>query len=208
MMANRLGIDTGGTFCDFVLLDEQGSIRRAKVPSTPSDPSVAIREGLRQLGLDEAPDQATVGTTIATNAVIERRGPRVIYVGNEDFTDVPFIGRLDKERLYDLHWKKPRPLLSRGDCLGVSGRIGHHGDEIDGVGPAALEKLEADLAELVAKDQGDVVIAILARRRQPPVPASITTPNALRLKTEPVADCARYDNLRKRREAPPWNATN
>ncbi len=160
MMANRLGIDTGGTFCDFVLLDEQGSIRRAKVPSTPSDPSVAIREGLRQLGLDEAPDQATVGTTIATNAVIERRGPRVIYVGNEDFTDVPFIGRLDKERLYDLHWKKPRPLLSRGDCLGVSGRIGHHGDEIDGVGPAALEKLEADLAELVAKDQGDVVIAI------------------------------------------------
>ena len=67
---------------------------------------------------------------------------------------------------------------------------------------ACTEALAAGIAS------GDVVMAILARRRQPPVPASITTPDALKLKTEPVADCARYDNLRKRREAAPWNATN
>lgn len=64
---------------------------------------------------------------------------------------------------------------------------------------AVTEACAEALAAGIAGD--DVVRAILARRRQPPVPASIATPDALRLKTEPVADCARYDNLRKRREA-------
>jgi hypothetical protein len=53
-----------------------------------------------------------------------------------------------------------------------------------------------------------VIVAILARKRQPPTPPSITTPDALRLKAEPVADCARYDALRGRKETRPWNAIN
>lgn len=64
---------------------------------------------------------------------------------------------------------------------------------------ACAEALEAGVAN------GDVVVAILARNRQPPAPPSITTPEALKLKAEPVADCARYDNLRKRREDALWS---
>jgi hypothetical protein len=68
-------------------------------------------------------------------------------------------------------------------------------DGIAAVADACAEALEAGVAN------GDVVMAILARKRQPPVPPSITTPDALKLKTEPIADCARYDNLRKGKEA-------
>lgn len=108
-------------------------------------------------------------------------------------------------------WDLPAPLTAVREKLRrhvdgdrqfvkILGRVPEDG--IAAVAEACTEALAAGIAS------GDVVIAILARRRQPPVPASITTPNALRLKTEPVADCARYDNLRKRREASPWNATN
>ncbi len=75
-------------------------------------------------------------------------------------------------------------------------------DGIGAVADACAEALAAGIAN------GDVIVAILARRRQPPVPPSITTPDALRLKTEPIADCARYDALRPRKERTPWNAIN
>ncbi|MFN8150454.1 MAG: hydantoinase/oxoprolinase family protein [Solirubrobacterales bacterium] len=159
-MAFRLGVDTGGTFCDFVLVDEStGSIRRAKVPSTPSDPSQAIRSGLEELGIDGEVGQVTVGTTIATNAVIERRGPKVIYVGNEGFTDVPFIGRLDKELLYDLHWDKPPPLVRRRDCVGAPGRVGHHGEELEPMTAEGLTRLTEAVAAR-ANGEEDAVVAV------------------------------------------------
>ena len=79
----RIGIDTGGTFSDLILLDEAGGVlRRAKVPSTPDDPARAVAAGLERLldGEDSAEVHVVVGTTVATNAVIERRGPRVLFV--------------------------------------------------------------------------------------------------------------------------------
>ena len=159
-MTLRLGVDTGGTFSDFVLLDEEvGTIRYAKVPSTPDDPAIAIRAGLEQLGVTGDASQVTVGTTIATNAVIERRGPKVIYIGNRGFTDVPFIGRLDKERLYDLHWVKPSPLVRRRDCVGVRGRVDHHGDEAEELPEADLELLGEELARL-GEDEAETVVAV------------------------------------------------
>lgn len=74
-------------------------------------------------------------------------------------------------------------------------------DGIAAVAEACGEALAAGIAN------GDVVVAILARKRQPPVPPSITTPDALRLKAEPVADCGRYDALRQKKETRSWNAT-
>ena len=74
-------------------------------------------------------------------------------------------------------------------------------DRLDAVADACAEALQAGIAN------GDVVVAILARKKQPPAPPSITTPEALKLRTEPIADCARYDNLRKGREDAEWNAT-
>jgi N-methylhydantoinase A len=154
----RLGIDTGGTFTDFVLVDEStGETRTAKVPSTPDDPSQAIAAGLTELALDGV-RQLIVGTTIATNSVIQRNGPRVLYVTNRGFEDVPFIGRLDKERLYDLNWEKPKPLVRRRDCVGVAGRVDHRGDIHEQLGGEALHELRD---ELVARRDGDeMVVAV------------------------------------------------
>jgi N-methylhydantoinase A len=155
----RVGIDTGGTFSDFVAVDsDTGEVHTAKVPSTPSDPAAAIRAGLELLGLPQV-EQVVVGTTVATNAVIERRGARVVFVTNEGFTDVPFIGRLDKERLYDLHWEKPKPLVKRADCVGVAGRRNHHGEVVEPVEAARVEELVAQLREL--DDEFAVAISCL-----------------------------------------------
>jgi N-methylhydantoinase A len=158
-MAVRVGIDTGGTFSDFVALDETtGEVRVAKVPSTPREPAAAIRAGLAKLGLRAPVDQVVVGTTVGTNAVIERRGPRVVYVTNAGFTDLPFIGRLDKERLYDLHWQKPKPLVRRRDCIGVVGRVDHHGDVVEPLDADSLDALEAELGAL-ARDDDEIAVA-------------------------------------------------
>jgi N-methylhydantoinase A len=144
-VSTRVGIDTGGTFTDFVLFDDNGgTFRVTKVPSTPDDPSRAIQTGLRRLTGSEDASQVVVGTTVATNALIERRGPAVVFVTNAGFEDVPFIARLDKERLYDLHWQKPKPLVHRRDCFGVGGRLDHHG--------AVIQRLdEDDLAALLER---------------------------------------------------------
>jgi N-methylhydantoinase A len=153
----RIGIDTGGTFTDFVLVDEaSGAIRTAKVPSTPDDPSDAIAAGLAQLTGDGV-SHLIVGTTIATNSLIERNGPTVLYVTNRGFEDVPFIGRLDKERLYDLHWRKPKPLVLRRNCFGVTGRVDHQGTVVEDVAEADLDELRRALA---AHRNGDAVVAV------------------------------------------------
>lgn len=152
----RLGVDTGGTFNDFVVIDETtGEVRTAKVSSTPSDPPAAIREGVTRLGALGDAARITVGTTVATNAVIQREGPRVLLVTNAGFTDIPFIARMDKERLYDLNWTRPKPLVWRRDCIGVRGRIDHHGREIEPLDPAGLEPVRAWLSE--AGDEPPVV---------------------------------------------------
>jgi N-methylhydantoinase A len=159
-MGVRVGIDTGGTFTDFVAIDEQtGAVRRAKVPSTPGQPELAVRAGMDALTAAGAADveRVVVGTTVATNALIERRGPHVVYVTNAGFEDVPFIGRIDKARLYDLHWQKPRPLVERQRCLGVPGRVDHHGAELEQLDDASLSMLRDRLVRLGG---GEVVVAV------------------------------------------------
>jgi N-methylhydantoinase A len=154
----RIGIDTGGTFTDYVLVDEgSGAIRTVKVPSTPDDPSDAIATGLAQLAGGRV-SRLIVGTTIATNSLIQRNGPTVLYVTNRGFEDVPFIGRLDKERLYDLHWRKPKPLVLRRNCFGVAGRVNHHGTVVEDVAEADLDELRRALA--AHRNGEDAVVAV------------------------------------------------
>jgi len=153
-----LGIDTGGTFTDFVLVDEErGAIATAKVPSTPGDPASAIAAGLAQLDGVDRVDRLVVGTTVATNAVLERRGPTMIYITNRGFEDVPFIGRLDKARLYDLHWQKPKPLVRRRHCFGIGGRLDTHGRELL---PLESEDLDELREQLTAFADQNVAVAI------------------------------------------------
>src|SRR6185436_20155502 len=104
----RIGSDTGGTFTDLVAAD--GSI--VKVPSTPDDPGRAVAEGVEQLGrvapLGEGrPEVLAHGTTVGTNALLERRGASVALVVNEGFRDLIEIARQDRPSLYDQSVDRP-----------------------------------------------------------------------------------------------------
>ncbi|MEY2452273.1 MAG: N-methylhydantoinase [Acidimicrobiaceae bacterium] len=103
----RVGVDTGGTFTDAVAEDGQST----KVPSIPDDPSEAVRAAAH--ALDPAPDVLAHGTTVATNALLERAGARVALVTSPGFTDVVEIGRQDRPSLYDLWADRPDPLVPR-----------------------------------------------------------------------------------------------
>lgn len=124
----RVGVDTGGTFTDVVAAD--GSV--AKVLSTPQDPSRAVAEGIDETG--GRPDTLAHGTTVATNALLERRGGSVALVTTEGFADVIEIARQDRPSLYDPFADRPEPLVARHLRYEVTGRLDAAGDEIEPVG--------------------------------------------------------------------------
>ena len=120
--------DTGGTFTDLVT----GDGRVVKVLSTPSDPGRALRDGLVALGAAEGggrPALLAHGTTVATNALLERRGARVALVTTEGFADVIEIGRQDRPSLYDIWADRPAPLVPRELRFEVGGRLDASGDD-------------------------------------------------------------------------------
>jgi N-methylhydantoinase A/oxoprolinase/acetone carboxylase beta subunit len=114
----RIGIDTGGTFTDFVVRDATG-VRIHKVLSTPDDPARAVLTGLGELFPDGWEGEITYGSTVATNALLERRGARVCLVTTAGFEDVLEIGRQARPDLYALEPRVPPPLVRRGARLGV-----------------------------------------------------------------------------------------
>lgn len=148
----QIGADSGGTFTDVVGTDG----RTLKVPSTPEDPGRAVREGTAALVGDEVALLAH-GTTVATNALLERRGARVALVTTAGFTDVIEIARQDRPSLYDPWVDRPEPLVARADRLEVDERVGHDGSVLvaadperipeipDGVEAVAVCLLHADL---------------------------------------------------------------
>jgi N-methylhydantoinase A len=115
----RIGIDVGGTFTDFTLVNESsGAVAFFKVPSTPHDPSEAISNGIAGLMAEHAisPDQIVHighGTTVATNLIIERKGARCGLITTRGFRDVLEIGRQIRPHLYDYSVTKPQPLVPR-----------------------------------------------------------------------------------------------
>ncbi len=115
----RIGIDTGGTFTDLVAFDpEGGRLAFHKVASTPDDPAHGIIQGAREIArrVGARPDQVELlihGTTVATNAVLQRAGARVALITTAGFRDVLQIQRQDRPRLYDLRGRRARPLVPR-----------------------------------------------------------------------------------------------
>ncbi len=126
-----LAVDTGGTFTDLLLLEEDGRLRTLKVPSTPGDPAEAVLTGSRRImGENVHPHRLLHGSTVATNGLLERKGARVLLVTNRGFEDVIEIGRQNRPQLYALVGHRPSPLVAREDRLGISGRLGPEGEEI------------------------------------------------------------------------------
>ncbi|MCS7255331.1 MAG: hydantoinase/oxoprolinase family protein, partial [Thermomicrobium sp.] len=118
----RAGVDTGGTFTDFVVIDGEG-VRILKEPSTPRDPAQAIVSGLRALGVWDRLERLVHGTTVATNAVLERKGARTGLLTTAGFRDVLEIGRQNRPRLYDLRQVREPPLVPREWRLEVRERL-------------------------------------------------------------------------------------
>jgi N-methylhydantoinase A len=158
-MSITVGIDTGGTFTDLVAVDhESGRWHVAKVPSNPDNPVAAIDASLDAAGFDPAAVSfVVVGTTIGINAVLTRRGARVVYLTTEGFQDVPHIQRINRKHHYDFHWRKPTPLVHRPDCLGVPERMDEEGRVLD---PIDLEALATALQEVVARGEELPAIAV------------------------------------------------
>jgi len=135
-----LGVDTGGTFTDFVLFDAHG-LRFHKVLSTPDDPSRAIVQGIGALGLDSAQLHLVHGSTVATNAILERKGVRTLFVTHCGLEDLLTIGRQTRPELYQLCPATVEPPVSRTDCFGISGRLNAEGDIQQAMNPNDLTRL-------------------------------------------------------------------
>lgn len=122
----RIGVDTGGTFTDFVIYCS-GKIGIKKIPSTPKNPSLAILEGIAEF-LDGASRPFIIhGTTVATNSLLERKGGRIALLTSKGFEDVLFIGRQTRQNLYSLKGELRVPLLPRNRCFGLEERTSASG---------------------------------------------------------------------------------
>lgn len=143
-MSTIIGIDIGGTFTDFVSYSsETGTIENWKNLTTPAEPIEGVMEGLARVTDLEAVNKVRLGTTIATNALLTRRGAKVAYITTEGFRDVPFIQRGDRRSHYDITWIKTRPLVSRADCLEVKERLTAKGEVLTPLDEGAVRDLAA-----------------------------------------------------------------
>ncbi len=149
----RVGVDVGGTFTDIVITDPDGAIHTGKLPSTPDDFSAGVAEGVRAvLGLHDV-DPTGVrdvvhGSTVATNAILERKGARTGLLTTAGFRDVLELRRLRMPRLYDMTWEKPAPLVERYLRHEVRERIDLHGQVVTPLDVAGARRaIEALVAE-------------------------------------------------------------
>ncbi len=140
MSDTRLGVDVGGTFTDLVALSE-GGVTTAKVPSTPRDQSVGVMNAVGASGVEaDALDALAHGMTVATNALLERRGAQTALVTTEGFRDVLEIARQNRPSLYDLAQDRPPTLVPRELRFTLKERMGPEG-EIEPLDEAGLEEV-------------------------------------------------------------------
>jgi N-methylhydantoinase A len=131
-----VGIDTGGTFTDLIAV-VGNTVRTHKVLSTPDDPARAVLGGLQEMLPEVLPRIVTYGSTVATNALLERRGARVLLLTTAGFEDLIEIGRQNRPRLYDLEPQPPQPLVPRAWRIGVAERMSFQGRVVRRLAPRA-----------------------------------------------------------------------
>lgn len=160
----RIGIDIGGTFTDFVLFDPaSGSLQTHKRLSTAHDPAEAVLAGIGDrltVISDRSPftghrspvtnhrspiSEIVHGSTVATNALLERKGARMAFVATAGFRDLLAIGRQNRSQLYDFFADRPEPLAPASLCFEVDERVDRHGQVLRPLDPAALARLAQEL---------------------------------------------------------------
>ncbi|MCP4380834.1 MAG: hydantoinase/oxoprolinase family protein [Hyphomicrobiales bacterium] len=156
----RIGVDIGGTFTDIVLITDRGRIVSQKTASTPTNPEQAVLTGtlqtLRESGLEPGDIVAVRhGTTVGSNAILQKTGGRTGLVTTRGFRDVLEIGRLRTPGMFDLSWDKPQPLVPRCWRRGVTERIGADGTVI-----ARLDRTELIEIGTFFQDEGIETIAV------------------------------------------------
>lgn len=139
----RIGIDSGGTFTDFVVLHGGGRMECFKLRSNPADPASVILAGIARAASGET--EIIHGSTVATNALLERRGARTAFVTTAGFEDMIHIGRQNRPALYDVTPPPRRFLTPRALCYGVRERTWHDGHVAVRPDTAELERLAAAL---------------------------------------------------------------
>lgn len=124
-----VGVDIGGTFTDLVLSDN-GQLKIHKLLSTPHNPAEAMLQGLAEIAPDgiAALTQVAHGSTVATNAILERKGAKIALITTQGFRDILYIGRQNRPDLYALHPQIPQPLVPRELCFEVPERLDYNGN--------------------------------------------------------------------------------
>jgi N-methylhydantoinase A len=151
----RIGIDVGGTFTDGILVDG-ASIRVAKVPSRPRDTAGAILECCAKLGADLREVSLLIhGTTLATNAIIEKTGAPIAHVTTAGYRDILYIRRGDSQP-YDLAWEPPTPVVRRRDIYEVPERIAADGSVLRDFDDAAARRVAR-----IVREKGYAAVSVV-----------------------------------------------
>ena len=156
-----IGVDTGGTFTDVILRDDGGRAHVHKLLSTPADPSEAIGDGVARVLADtssDTPPHIVHGTTVATNALLERDGARVAFVTTGGFEDLLFLRRQNRPDLYRFDIELAPPLVDGEDCLGVSERRAWDGSVLEALSDDEIERVVDELEE---RDVEAVAVCLL-----------------------------------------------
>lgn len=153
----QVGVDTGGTFTDFVWLDENGNLQIHKQLSTPHDPSAAILSGIHSRHISEKYD-VVHGTTVATNALLEQRGARTALITTRGFADVLAIGRQNRPDIYALVPVKPAPIVPQVWRFEVDERVNAEGEVLT---PLAEDALDPIIEQLKAEKIESVAVCLL-----------------------------------------------
>jgi len=187
----RIGTDIGGTFTDLVLLGSDGAFLTKKVLSTPPDYERGVLEGVNAMLCESSIDPSAVervthATTVATNAVLERRGAKTGLITTRGFRDVLELRRLRFPDMYNLFWEKPAPLVDRYLRLEVTERMAASGDVITPVdtneAAAVIDRLVSEgiaalsvcLLNSYANPRHEEMIGALVQQRYPDLPVSLS----------------------------------
>ena len=195
----RIGVDTGGTFTDLVRFGPDG-VTVHKVRSTPDDPSRAIVAGIGDIATAGSGLDVVHGSTVATNAVLERRGARVALVATAGFEDVVRIGRQTRRALYDLLQEDRRPLVDPALIIGCRERLAADGQAVIGLDADEVARV---VVEVRASGATAVAVCLLHAYRNPAHEEALT--HALEAVGLMVSTSSRV--LREYREYERWSTT-